>query len=393
MALGAQKMSSRWNSASSETAKNNRQVELALAEHGRIFTKIKFTFTIEAVTLSLLTGGRGLERSSSVSSASSNVSRPSYVSALDAMPMETALVVSEDSPSSKDTSLQRVSLSGLSKTVIVSQFGRPLEEGNLRRLSNASVTGPAYSRSLAEFSLQVVTVKGQMMSDGSLGANLVLFDCILHDTRPGREKYITRMMERKKQNGSNMGMIDLTYKQGSTNDTFVDLRISGFVLVLHLPYLLSIQRFFTENMPSKKTEEKQSLAYREVKQQKSVTLSDNEGRPTSLMTVRVKLEKPDIVLIEDLTNEHSPCIILHAEVGSDIKINPTNQNIGASITNIHMYQCCFHPGKRQQTMSEILSRCEISFMSVVTPLHAEHIDVRISHIDLRVSPGVRDYLF
>lgn len=42
-----------------------------------------------------------------------------------------------------------------------------------------------HGRELAEFSLKVVTLKGEMCSDGSLSANLVLFDCILQDTRPG----------------------------------------------------------------------------------------------------------------------------------------------------------------------------------------------------------------
>lgn len=39
--------------------------------------------------------------------------------------------------------------------------------------------------SLAEIVLNIVTLKGEMMSDGTLVANLVLFDCILQDTRPG----------------------------------------------------------------------------------------------------------------------------------------------------------------------------------------------------------------
>lgn len=43
----------------------------------------------------------------------------------------------------------------------------------------------AHGRELAEFSLKVVTLKGDMCSDGSLSANLVLFDCVLQDTRPG----------------------------------------------------------------------------------------------------------------------------------------------------------------------------------------------------------------
>lgn len=48
------------------------------------------------------------------------------------------------------------------------------------------------------------------------------------------------------------GKLNLCYLQSthvSTHCISVDLRISGFVLVLHLPYLLRIQRFFTDNLP------------------------------------------------------------------------------------------------------------------------------------------------
>lgn len=38
---------------------------------------------------------------------------------------------------------------------------------------------------LSEISLKVVTLKGEMKSDGTLVTHLVLFDCVLQDTRPG----------------------------------------------------------------------------------------------------------------------------------------------------------------------------------------------------------------
>lgn len=43
----------------------------------------------------------------------------------------------------------------------------------------------------------------------------------------------------------------------------VDVRISGFVLVLHLPYLLRIQHFFMDNLP-KQPEEPQQQKTKEI---------------------------------------------------------------------------------------------------------------------------------
>lgn len=41
---------------------------------------------------------------------------------------------------------------------------------------------------LAEVSLVLVTLKGELKSDATLAANLVLFDFILQDTRPGMQR-------------------------------------------------------------------------------------------------------------------------------------------------------------------------------------------------------------
>lgn len=39
------------------TVENEKEVERMLAEYGHVFTKIRFTFIIEAVSLALLTEG------------------------------------------------------------------------------------------------------------------------------------------------------------------------------------------------------------------------------------------------------------------------------------------------------------------------------------------------
>nr|XP_045626468.1 vacuolar protein sorting-associated protein 13C-like isoform X1 [Procambarus clarkii] len=367
-----------------------KDVESVLAEHGHIFTKIKFSFTVEAVTLELLTGCSSDPETVYASSDSSNGKSVSKSS-------EPAIGEScaQHPDSVAASSLANVTQQETKKPYASTSqdFSTSSNDGlNTRRPSSKlGCKIMAARRALAEVSLQVVRIKGNMMSDGSLAANLVLFDCILQDTRPDQEGFITRMMERKERSGER-GMMDLTYRQEISKDIYVDLRISGFVLVLHLPYLLRLQHFFTDNLPQQAPVPSQPTKPKDIIKPKSDSSVDGDGRPRGIMTIRVKVEQPDITVVEDVSSLDTSCIILHAEVNSDIKQTPVSQNISASIANLQMYTCCYNPQKRQKTLSQILSRCELSLLCSVTPSHAEHIDLKMSQVDLRVSPGTIELL-
>lgn len=355
-----------------EITENAQDVEMFLAQHGHRYTKIRFTFTIESVTLSLLTSAQG--------------TKESLLSEDESMESLTSSSFKELSPqpgTSDALALPRVSLGDTRG----SRRSLPHVTGDVAMQESGSV---AHGRELAEFSLKVVTLKGEMCSDGSLSANLVLFDCILQDTRPGQEGHITRMMRRKPQTGKN-GMIDLTYRQGPSGDTFIDMRISGFVLLLHLPYLLRIQRFFTDNLPQKPQEPSPpplaAPKAKDFKRQKSgISTIDMDKHTANLMTVRFRVEQPDIAIVKDVTTEDTHCIIMHAEVNGDLKTTASQQSVNASITKIQMYTCCYNPSRRKETLSQILNPCEIGLVSYSTPSHAQHLDVTISRVDLRVSP-------
>ncbi|XP_069946734.1 intermembrane lipid transfer protein VPS13C-like isoform X2 [Cherax quadricarinatus] len=356
---------------------SEKEIEMVLAGHGHIFTKIKFSFTVEAMTLALFTGGGDAHVTSTTSNESSNgsSSKPSQSPSDESSGQHTDIVAAS-------------SLLGESgKLQSPTHIFYVSSDESLRAHSVFSKSGHKImmaKRALAEVSLQVVRMKGTMMSDGSLAANLVLFDCILQDTRPDQDGFITRMMERKARSGER-GMVDLTYRQEPSKDIYVDVRISGFVLVLHLPYLLSIQRFFTDNLPQQ-PDSPSPVKPKDTPKPKNDSSVDE--RPSNIMTVRVKVEQPDIALVEDVSSLDTSCIILHAEVNSDIKQTPMSQNISASIANLQMYTCCYNPQNRQKTLAQILNKCELSLLCSVTPSHAEHVDIKLSQVDLRVSPGM-----
>lgn len=50
---------------------------------------------------------------------------------------------------------------------------------------------------LARFSLEVLSIKGRILSDGSIATSILLVNCLMDDMRQGRENKLHRLIERK----------------------------------------------------------------------------------------------------------------------------------------------------------------------------------------------------
>lgn len=84
---------------------------------------------------------------------------------------------------------------------------------------------------LAKFSMNILSVKGRILSDSTIVTSVVLVDCVLDDIRPKRSaNAITRMLKRRTSfkgdkkatlgpEGPSKSMIDITYQQKG-NDMF-----------------------------------------------------------------------------------------------------------------------------------------------------------------------------
>lgn len=66
---------------------------------------------------------------------------------------------------------------------------------------------------LARFTLYVLSLKGSLLSDGSLTTSLLLLDCLLDDTRATQAGKIRRYMERKPDDANKRSMVDITFQQ------------------------------------------------------------------------------------------------------------------------------------------------------------------------------------
>lgn len=196
-----------------------KDIDRVLAEHGHIFTKVKFSFTIDTVTVSLFTKSTVSFIGSSHSSHytflyfgkfllisillmyySLEYNIDVYFQKLSSVSSDTLLnqVGTTPSGSASQDHLPSSSLSQTAKSCVdaVSPCSFTLTPERSKEahrvISDFDYSVETPKEALAEIALDVVTLKGEMMSDGTLVANLVLYDCILQDTRPGMlVKFIT----------------------------------------------------------------------------------------------------------------------------------------------------------------------------------------------------------
>lgn len=78
---------------------------------------------------------------------------------------------------------------------------------------------------LACFTLYVLALKGQMLSDNSLSTSVRLVDCLLDDTRVGREGKITRLMESKALLPSDLPQTLLSPTSEASKRTMLDVTV------------------------------------------------------------------------------------------------------------------------------------------------------------------------
>lgn len=172
--------------------------------------------------------------------------------------------------------------------------------------------------------LEVLSMKGRMLSDGSLWTSILLVDLLLDDTRPNETKKIRRFMGRKSPATDSQevkndleisplrSMVDVTFQQ-KEQDIFLDLRVSSFDLILSTDIIMEITSFFQvpnaniENLPTKQ-ELKRSLSI------SSTASAEAPGQTNTMMTINLRLEKPEVIIVENMNNIDSNAIIWNVRI-------------------------------------------------------------------------------
>ncbi|XP_044002668.1 vacuolar protein sorting-associated protein 13 isoform X3 [Aphidius gifuensis] len=267
-----------------------------------------------------------------------------------------------------------------------------------------SKTSPLHlpENGLAKFGLTHFAVKGRIFADGLLATSILLMNCTLDDTRPSRQGSLIRIMERTsavpsiddltKTNDTKpiRSMIDVTFRK-TENDMFVDVRVFSFSIIVSLDYLMKIKDFFQVPATNQSTTNAALMS-----SQKGVIDVKKKTTPSQpipvMLTVNIHLEKPDIILLEDMDDINSNCIVLNTELFMKVRMIGEHQVITGAVKDLSLSTGIYNPIRRADWIYQVLRPCTVSIAGSTPEGKGLHVDVSCTDIHLSVSPGVIEIL-
>ncbi|CAG9815731.1 unnamed protein product [Phaedon cochleariae] len=264
-------------------------------------------------------------------------------------------------------------------------------------------------KQLARFSLEGLSLKGRIMTDQSIVTSVLLLNCVLDDMRKGRGGKLRRLVGRSQSSGdldsvdgaagskesaAFRSMIDVTYQQ-TDNDTFIDCRVFSFTVILSVDYLMKVADFFNASDSQRQqsnvapTKSAASVSRTVAKTQLPVV---NESEKVNQMTINLKVEKPDIILVEHMDNIDTNAMIMNAEILIKLRTAGVHQVLNGVIKDLQLYTCVYNPALRAETRGDVLHPVTIS-VAGSTPLDKGlHIELLVTAIHVRVSPATIELL-
>ncbi|XP_059483152.1 intermembrane lipid transfer protein Vps13 isoform X2 [Neocloeon triangulifer] len=249
---------------------------------------------------------------------------------------------------------------------------------------------------LAHFNISSMKVQGVMYSSGAMIVVLQLDDCGLKDMRRLKANSDNRISDLLSLKGTRekSPMILLNFNQSTANTTLT-CKVSGFNLVLCLDYLLKISDFFVSALPqgnTPKVERAKSAGSKSASRPSSGNKKDSLTSKENVFELKVLLEKPDIILVESMSDINTRALIFSVEGDGRVRMTPERQAINFNIKNIQLYSCIFNPERRKETLSQVLRPCTLSVAGGCTTGDQPHIEVILSDVRLSVTPGTINIL-
>jgi len=256
---------------------------------------------------------------------------------------------------------------------------------------------------LACFSLTHLSMTGRIFADGVIDTRILLMNCTLDDTR--RESSLIRIMERinvlatmpnkdlDNEYTKSRNMLDITVRQ-SPKELFVDAQVFSFSIIVSLDYILKIKDFFDMNSKTPAPIQKSdSMVLLFKKQQQAVqTRRQVIAAAPKILTINLHIEKPDIILLEDMDNIDCNCIILNMELLLKIQIMEKHQVITGSIKDLSLSTGIYNPAKRADWLYQVLKPCSITISGSTPEEKGLHSEIFCTDIHISVSPGVIEIL-
>jgi len=242
-------------------------------------------------------------------------------------------------------------------------------------------------KALAQIEVNNLTVKGDYRVSGALRANAALNDVVLEDVRPTLAQIdvgdrIVRLLESKKMGEQTKDMITVKYTKDHLGMESVDCHISSFVVVASVSYLIEIANFFIpEDLPD--------VAFSGDVPPEGIIINDNnEAAVTTTRTVLVKMEEPDIVLVNNIEDINTDALMLNAELSINLTQQPDRLSFVLTVDRLRGHTCKFNPAIREQTLAQILQPTNMGMhFSQDSDANRTRIDINFNHLVLNVSPA------
>ncbi|KAH8237095.1 hypothetical protein KR038_004232 [Drosophila bunnanda] len=276
---------------------------------------------------------------------------------------------------------------------------------------------------LARFGIFFLSLKGTKLDNGTLSTSVVLCNIQVDDTRKNSKTQIRQYLSRKDWVQPKMGtneIIDYCYTERNfmvdmtaiikENDTFAEIRVRGFDLIVCIDFLLRLSTFFTlplENTPPASSDIRPpepvtppvQEPHKSLRQSTADIAGDFIGRESigsqkgaKKVNLILHIDEPDIILVENLEDLNTSCIIFNAQVHLNFRAINDKQIINGQIDALKMYMCAFLPERREITRHYILHPCVISLQGSTPEEEGMHISLKLSDIIINVSPATIELL-
>ena len=248
-------------------------------------------------------------------------------------------------------------------------------------------------KALAGIKVLRLTVEGNYKVSTAIRATIKLEDVVLEDVRKVEKERvneghrITKLFEAKKVGGDRKReMIKVEYRKDKEGQESVDVHVSGFVVVASVSYLLEIANFFVPgDLKTGNNTGTGELAEDLPDEDFGYEVSQPN---TGTRTVTVKVEEPDIVLVDNIEDVNTDALMLNAELSINLTQAPDRMSLVLTVDRLRGHTCKFNPALREQTLVAILQQTSMGLhMNQDSEANRMRIDINFNHLVFNVSPA------
>ena len=142
-------------------------------------------------------------------------------------------------------------------------------------------------------------------------------------------------------------MVRVKYTKDADNQENVTVHINSFVVVASVSYLLEIANFF---IPEELSEFSSIF---ETNQPQTKIIHEEESNLV-VRTILVKMDEPDIVLVNNIEDINTDAIMLNAELTINVTQQPERLAFVLTVDSLRGHTCKFNPEHRESSLAQVL---------------------------------------